>query len=385
MSVPHPRRVAAAVLLAVAVTTSCAPSSGWSGSSGSTGFERRDGVVDPASGPAVAPTDVTGAVWVADEDGDSLTVLDAATGATVTTVTGVEAPHNVQASADGTAVWALSGAGRVIRLDAGDGSLVRGNGTSAHPAHVVERPGGLLVTASGEPSVVAYDERERPVSRTDLPGAPHGLRVSADGTTALVANTGAGTLEVLDVASGTVRRSVPVGPGPVQTAVSDDGSVGWASVSGTSEVVRVDLRTGEVTHRATVTAAPAQVYLTSRGHLLVADEGTQEAPGRVLSVLDAATLAAVAQVPTGAGPHGVVADPTGRWAWVTNTDDATVTVVDLTAMRAVGTVDVGAGPGGISLSTTTVGAGVPDTVRLDLPGVHSHEDDHGDDGHGDDH
>lgn len=42
-----------------------------------------------------------GSVWVADEGGDSLTVLDAGTDAVVTTLTGLAGPHNVQVGNDG--------------------------------------------------------------------------------------------------------------------------------------------------------------------------------------------------------------------------------------------------------------------------------------------
>jgi YVTN family beta-propeller protein len=41
---------------------------------------------------------VTGAVWVANEDGASLSVIDAASNRVVTSVQGVEGPHNVQVS-----------------------------------------------------------------------------------------------------------------------------------------------------------------------------------------------------------------------------------------------------------------------------------------------
>lgn len=38
-------------------------------------------------------------------------------------------------------------------------------------------------------------------------------------------------------------------------------------------------------------------------------------------------------VATGAGPHGVVIDPAGTLAWVTNSYDNSVSVVDLAARR----------------------------------------------------
>ncbi|MFZ5871029.1 MAG: YncE family protein [Actinomycetota bacterium] len=170
--------------------------------------------------------------------------------------------------------------------------------TDSHPAHVVGTPdGGVLVTSSGQPSLFTYDARLRPRSRTELDGAPHGLRLSADGGTAVVANTGAGTLDVVAVTSGAVRDRVDVGPGPVQAAVSPDGRWAWASVA--RQVVEVDLAAAAVVERSTVDAAPAQVFLTSTGRLLVAGQGDEGAPGSTLTVLDASTLERLAEVEVG--------------------------------------------------------------------------------------
>jgi len=52
---------------------------------------------------------VEGTVWVANEGSGSLTAIDAATNKVVTTLTGVEGPHNLQVSPDGRSVWAVSG------------------------------------------------------------------------------------------------------------------------------------------------------------------------------------------------------------------------------------------------------------------------------------
>ena len=55
--------------------------------------------------PTQQAGEVTGTVWVANEDGNSLTAIDAETSEVATTVTGIKAPHNVQVGPDGT-VWA---------------------------------------------------------------------------------------------------------------------------------------------------------------------------------------------------------------------------------------------------------------------------------------
>ena len=81
---------------------------------------------------------------------------------------------------------------------------------------------------------------------------------------------------------------------------------------------------------ASVPNAPVQLYLTPDGNEVVsADQGTKDAQGHTLSVIDTKAMTTRGTVTTGAGPHGVVIDDSGEWAWVTNSFDNTVTAVDL--------------------------------------------------------
>ncbi|WP_133566747.1 YncE family protein [Bacteriovorax stolpii] len=52
---------------------------------------------------------IEGSVWVANEDGNSITVINARTNKVLTTLTGIEGPHNLQVSPDNKTVWIVSG------------------------------------------------------------------------------------------------------------------------------------------------------------------------------------------------------------------------------------------------------------------------------------
>ena len=84
-------------------------------------------------------------------------------------------------------------------------------------------------------------------------------------------------------------------------------------------------------------------------------------------------------VETGQGAHGVVVDPSGRQAYVTNLYDNDVAVLDLDELRVVGRIPVGDKPNGISFSTVTVGVRAP--VTIELPEGQDSEEQHGGDGH----
>ena len=339
----------------------------------------RDDAPDAADTANPAGPGLTGSVWVANEGSDTLSVLDAGAGTVRTTVAGIPAPHNVQVGTDPRHVWVTSGAGAVVGLRAHTLALAGAAATGPHPAHVVDdAAGSVYVTSAGDGALTRYDRRLVLADSTVLGGGPHGMRLDGDASRAVVANTGRGTLDVVDTATGEVDRRIRVGPAPVQVAVDPGGSVAYASVAGTRSLVRVDLDRGRVTGRLRLPAAPAQVLLTPADEVLVANQGTERRPGRSVSVVDAETMRAVAEIPTGDGPHGLTTDGSGARAWVTNAFDDTVTVLDLRSRTATGTVSVGDSPNGISFSPRTTPAGVGGVdlhlpPQLALEGGHSHD------------
>ena len=353
------------------------------------------GGADPAPGPAPSAATtpsgpagtVTGSVWVAEEEGDSLTVVDAATDEVVTTLTGVDSPHNVQVGRDGTTVYTVTGEDRVIAIDQGTYAVRAVAPTGSAPAHVIDAPNGkVYVTDAGDGTLSVFEASGlRPAGRIELGGMPHGLRPAAGGSVIVVADTEAGVIHLIDPATDRVTGAVPVGAGPAQVAVSADGRFAYAGTTEPAAVVKVDLSARAVVATVAVPAAPVQLYLTPDERTVVsADQGTRQQPGNTLSVIDTPEMTVRAAVGTGAGPHGVVIDPSGTRAWVTNTYDDTVSVIDLPSLSAVATVPVGERPNGVSFSPRPTAATAPSAgLTLPPPAVtqdgsgEEHPDEHG--------
>jgi YVTN family beta-propeller protein len=320
---------------------------------------------------------VPGAVWVANEHDESLTVLDAGTGDVVATLTGIAAPHNVQASATRDVVW-VTGTGGVIALDAAALFPTDAAPAGSHPAHVVETASGsVFVSAAGDDVVHRFETTLVPEGTYAVGGGPHGMRPTADGKLLVVANTGEGTVSLLRPETDRRHRTVEVGGSPVQVAVTDDGATAYVSVSGTREVARVDVASATVTGRVEVPAAPAQVWVTSDGTVLSADQGTPEKPGRTLSIIDGQAMEVTGSVEVGSGPHGITVDPEETRAWVTNVYDDTVSVIDLVTSTVVDTIEVGTYPNGVTYTPVTPDEPELDPVRLILPHAYSHPEDDG--------
>lgn len=313
----------------------------------------------------------SGSVWVANEGGDSLTVLDAVRNTVATTLTGIKHPHNVQVSRDAAIVYAVSNSDNiVVAIDPATYRVAAVAATGPSPAHVIDAPNGkVYVTNMGDGTVSVYQGPGlQQVGRIQLGDMPHGLRPAAGGSIIVVANTMAGALDLIDPTTDQSTGSVPVGAGQAQVAVTADGHYAYVGITDPPGVVKVDLAARKVVGTATVSASPVQLYLTAdEATVLSADQGTSAQPGHTLSVIDTAAMHVRGTVPTGSGPHGVVIDTSGTRAWVTNTYANTVSVADLPTLSVVTTVPVGTQPAGISYSTRPPVPTSTTTTQLNIP------------------
>ncbi|MFE9773326.1 beta-propeller fold lactonase family protein [Streptomyces sp. NPDC005931] len=310
----------------------------------------------PSAVPAAAHQGmVTGTVWVANEGGDSLTAIDASTNRAVATVKGIPGPHNVQAAPDGRTVWTVSAADLVVKLDASRYALLGAAGTGAAPAHVIlDGDGGrVYVSNAGDGSVSVFGAQS--LARdgaVEVGGGPHGMRPSPDGRWVYVADTAADSVHVIDAAENRRVATIPVGDAPVQVAFQPDGRHAYVTLGGENAVAKIDVATREVVARVPSGPAPAQVHASPDGrYVLAANQGTEAAPGRTVSVIDTETFTVVARPVVGDGPHGITVDAGSRHAFITNVRSDEVAVLDLAEREVVARIPVGDAPNGISFTS----------------------------------
>lgn len=317
-------------------------------------------------------------VYVAEEEGDTVGVLDAASFRKVGSIPVGREPHNVQVSPDGTRAWvtnngergkpdqeqarkatskrdheAMASGGQVWAIDTATDAVVARIPVGMHPAHVVLTPDGRFayVTNGGENTVSVVDTTAQRVVATVPVGAyPHGIRISPDGKQAYVANLKGRTVSVIDTEARKEVTRIAAGKGPAQVGFTPDGGLAFASLSEEGKVAVIDPKTAKVIRKVSVGTVPIQLYATPDGRtLLVANQGTRKKPGTTVSVIDLESFKTVKTIETGPGAHGVAIDREGRYAYVTNIYASSVSVVDVKERKVVATVAVGKGPNGISV------------------------------------
>jgi serine/threonine-protein kinase len=223
--------------------------------------------------------------------------------------------------------------------------------TGAAPAEIALSPDGsrvyvtnqnagtvsVLDTATGRPIVAPIRVGERPNS----------VRVAATGARAFVTSTGSGTVAIIDTATNTVAATVVVGGFVDGIALSPDGGRLYAGIADTGTVVTIDTATArQIGRPIKVGDQPYGMAISTDGRrLYVPNFGSDD-----LSVVDITTETVLATVPVGDAPVGIVVGPDGTRLYVTNLDGGTVSVVDTASNTVIDTVAVGPTPVGIAVS-----------------------------------
>ena len=203
-------------------------------------------------------------------------------------------------------------------------------------------PGTLLVVSQKDATVTFLDPdtgRSRATVATDP--SPQEVAVSPDGRTAAVANYGlpfgpahGSTVTILDVAAGTKRKTIDVGPGsaPHGLVWLDDRRL-LCTTETAEALVEIDATDGKVT-RSLQTAQGGTHMVAAAGNLAY----TANALSDTVTAFDLNTGAKLRDRAVGKWPEGIAISPDGKRLWVGNRTDNTVSVLaaeDLTVLKVL--------------------------------------------------
>jgi streptogramin lyase/predicted Ser/Thr protein kinase len=177
-------------------------------------------------------------VWIADEDGSGIAVVNAESGRRIRTqLPPLAAPLRLAVGAGG--LWASSSStASVRRIDLG--SMEPGDPILAgpRPAGITVAQGAVWVTNPPRGTVTEIDPSLREVrAQVDVGSKPGGIDA---GTTAVwVANAADGTVTKIDLSSGEVAGD-PIEVGPEPGAVAIGGEAVWVANNGDGTVTRIE-------------------------------------------------------------------------------------------------------------------------------------------------
>lgn len=206
----------------------------------------------------------------------------------------------------------------------------------------------LIVANKAEATVSLVDLGSGKVVKTLPVGvAPHEVAVSPDGRRALIANYGTreqpgSTLTLIDVPDARVVKTLDLGGYKrPHGMVFVDGRRALVTCEANKALIEVDVDAGkvvreiatgeEVSHMVAVTPDGSRAFVANIG------SGT-------VTAIDLAAGKSLGNLKTGAGTEGIDVTPDGRQVWVTAREADAVAVVDARSLEILGTIPVAAFP-----------------------------------------
>ena len=315
----------------------------------------------------------SGRLYVSDERGGGVVILDADTGVITARIAVGKRPRGMQLSPDGKRLYvALSGSAvagpgvdestlpppdrrfdgiGVIDLKAGRLLKTLPGGTD--PETLALAPDGRTIYVANEDgmqlsAIDALSGRLRASIRIGV--EPEGVAVRPDGKLVYVACEGSGVVNAIDAMTLAVVAKIPTGSRPRGIAIARDGNSGFISDEMGGAITVFDTRSQQVLQ--TVTLPTTAGTLTRPMGLATSPDGKSlyvtTGRGGALIEIDLSTAGIKRNIAAvGGRPWGLALDTQGNRAFTANGPSGDISMIDLASGRVVKRVPVGESPWGI--------------------------------------
>lgn len=294
-------------------------------------------------------------LFVTNEAGDSVTVIDSRTGRVEKTVEVGGRPRGIGFSPDRQSVYvALGNENAIGVLNATSLELERKIPAGSDPeAFAVHADGTIYLSNEDEGLATALDPASGKILAEIKVGLePEGVGVSPDGKQVMVTSESSNMVHVISVAERKIVANVLVGARPREVEFSPDSKYFWVTSEVAGHVSKVDRSTNKIvtvnrTLRREINprVKPKGILLDAARNRLYVSLGR----GNAIAVLDPDTLALQGTVGTGVRTWGIALSRDGKRLYAANGPDGTVSIVDTEALEEIGTIPTGEMPWGVVL------------------------------------
>jgi len=297
------------------------------------------------------------ALLVLNKEDSTLSIIDPGTLKTVAVIPTGEAPHEITVSDDGKFAFVANYGARtpgntisVIDLMAQKEIRRVDLGAFRRPHGITFADGKVWFTAQDNKLIARYDPSANQIDWVLGLGqnGTHMLVFSKDRALLFTSNIGSDSIGFLQHStdpSGWSATLIPVGKGPEGGDISPDGREYWAANSGDGTVSIIDVAAKKVTQTLDLhTKRSNRLKFTPDGKLAF----VSDLSGNEVIILDAASRKEIKRLRLGLQPEGILMLPDGSRAYVAVAGEKTVAVFDLKTLEVTARISTGAGPDGLA-------------------------------------
>ncbi len=291
-------------------------------------------------------------VYVTNEQGNTVSVIDTRTNQVEKTIEVGKRPRGIGLAPDGSELYvAVSAENAIAVLDPATLEVKRKFASGDDPETFAVHPNGnIYISNEDDAKASVFDPKSgKLIAEIQVGLEPEGVAISADGTRVIVTSESTNMLHVIGVPEHEVVANILVGARPRAATFSRDGKFAYATSEISGEVKRVDMATHEIVARKPLgddSAKPKDVLLSP-------DEKTlYVAGGRAnqIFVMDPLTLDIRKGVPVGKRVWGLALNKDGSRLYTTDGASDQVSIIDTAKQEVIATVPVGKAPWGVVVS-----------------------------------
>ncbi len=284
-------------------------------------------------GIAIAPNGQY--AYVANNSGNSVSVINLATNSVVTTTDGFSGPAQIAISPNGQYAYVTNNSGNSVSvINLTTNSVVTTiDGFSG--------PEGIAIAPNGQYAYVAnYDGNSgTTVSIINLAtntitgtisgfASPYGIAITPNGQYAYVTNDGGDHISVINLATNGIVTNISVpSTGTVTIAITPNGQYAYVGQYGGSQGVYViNIATNTVVTTLNSPSPVRGLAITPNGKYVYAMQSYPQENGFIV-IIDTATNTVVNTISDSNTPYNVTISPNGQFAYITNNGNGTVSVI----------------------------------------------------------
>lgn len=303
---------------------------------------------------AQAPSPV---LLVLGKDDNMLSIIDPASLKTVARIPTGEAPHEITVSDDGKLAFVANYGARTPGNTLSVMDLVAQKELRRVDLGALRRPHGITFvegkvwfTAEENRLIARYDPASNQVDWLLGIGQnrTHMLVFSKDRSKLFTSNIQSDSITLLEQGSGPYGWNatvIPVGKGPEGGDISPDGREYWAANSGDGTISIVDVAAKKVAQVVDIHSKRTnRLKFTPDGKLVL----VSDLSGNEMIVVDATSRKEVKRMNVGRQPEGILIVPDGSRAYVATAGEDKVAVLDLKTLEVSGHIATDKGPDGMA-------------------------------------
>jgi YVTN family beta-propeller protein len=299
-------------------------------------------------------------IYQTNSAGDEVHVIDPSTNKVVLKVTGIEVPHGVTFSPDGTRAYiSCESESTLWATDTKTGKLIAKAPLSGHPNNVSVSKDGkyvfvAIVVAPGAVDVIDTSSMKN-VKSISVKGGVHNTYVTPDGKYVVAGSIAGKIITVIDEQTLQVAWEIPFDQGvrPITFEKAPDGSTSrmFAQLSGLNGFAVVDFKTHKEVTRVKNPDEPgggkAESGAPSHGIGVSPDNQTLWVNSSIAGAVfeySLPDLKPLGYVKVGKVPDWLTFTPDGKMLYVAVSGENTVSAIDTAARKEVGRIPVGEVP-----------------------------------------